>query len=209
MRAILIWSFQRFLFLGCFLGMTTVLSAETYTPPAAHRTDTILDSNWRFIREDVSGAQAKDFNDSVWSSVNLPHTWNNLDGQDGGNDYHRGIGWYRTHLKIGKGDKGRQFFLKLMAHLWWPMFGLTEIIWANIGADSRRLFLMRRRSFASARTCYRRQSGQFQQPDVPPLSADFTFFGGLYRDVHLLVTDPIQISPLDCGRLSQNDRSQF
>ena len=36
-------------------------------------------------------------------------------------------------------------------------------------------------------------------PDVPPLSADFTFFGGLYRDAHLLVTDEVQISPLDYG----------
>ena len=36
-------------------------------------------------------------------------------------------------------------------------------------------------------------------PGIPPLSADFTFFGGLYRDVHLLVTDPVQISPLDYG----------
>ena len=35
--------------------------------------------------------------------------------------------------------------------------------------------------------------------DIPPLSADFTFFGGLYRDAHLLVTDPVQISPLDYG----------
>ena len=35
--------------------------------------------------------------------------------------------------------------------------------------------------------------------DVAPQSADFTFFGGLYRDVHLLVTDPLHISPLDFG----------
>ena len=35
--------------------------------------------------------------------------------------------------------------------------------------------------------------------DVPPLSADFTFFGGLYRDVHVLVTDPVHIDALDFG----------
>jgi beta-galactosidase len=35
--------------------------------------------------------------------------------------------------------------------------------------------------------------------NIPPLDADFTFFGGLYRDAHLLVTDPVQISPLDYG----------
>ena len=35
--------------------------------------------------------------------------------------------------------------------------------------------------------------------NLPPLDADFTFWGGIYRDVHLLVTDPVQISPLDYG----------
>ena len=35
--------------------------------------------------------------------------------------------------------------------------------------------------------------------NIPPLAADFTFWGGIYRDVHLLVTDPVQISPLDYG----------
>src|SRR6185295_9057125 len=33
--------------------------------------------------------------------------------------------------------------------------------------------------------------------DVPPLSADFTFFGGLYRDVHVLVTDTVHVDALD------------
>jgi beta-galactosidase len=35
--------------------------------------------------------------------------------------------------------------------------------------------------------------------NIPPLSADFTFFGGLYRDVHLLAVAPVHISPLDYG----------
>ena len=29
-----------------------------------------------------------------WENVTLPHTWNATDGQDGGNDYHRGVCWY-------------------------------------------------------------------------------------------------------------------
>ena len=29
-----------------------------------------------------------------WETVNLPHTWNGIDGQDGGNDYYRGVGYY-------------------------------------------------------------------------------------------------------------------
>src|ERR1700756_395913 len=82
------------------LIIPSLLLAQPYTPPANHRTDIILDSNWRFIRQDVTGAQATSFDDSAWSVVNLPHTWNNLDGEDGGKNYYRGIGWYRSHYSV-------------------------------------------------------------------------------------------------------------
>ena len=36
----------------------------------------------------------------AFETVALPHTWNNLDGQDGGADYHRGACWY--YKKLGK-----------------------------------------------------------------------------------------------------------
>lgn len=47
-------------------------------------------------------------------------------------------------------------------------------------------------------------------PDIPPLSADFTFFGGIYRDVSLLMTDKVHVAPTDFaspGRLPFDPRS--
>jgi malectin (di-glucose binding ER protein) len=67
--------------------------AATYTPPASSRIDTIIDTGWKFFEGDVSNAQAPTFDDSSWSAVTLPHTWNNIDGQKGGS-YYRGISWY-------------------------------------------------------------------------------------------------------------------
>src|SRR6516162_3136445 len=94
------------------LCMAWSLNAQTYVPPVTHRADMLLDSNWRFIRQDVAGAQAPSFDDSAWTSLNLPHTWNNLDGQDGGNNYYRGIGWYRCHYTPDASLTNRLFFLK-------------------------------------------------------------------------------------------------
>src|SRR5262249_62087219 len=71
-----------------------------------------LDASWKFIRTNVPGAQQIDFDDSAWSTVDVPHTWNNLDGQDGGNNYYRGIGWYRKHVTIAPDQAGKEFFLK-------------------------------------------------------------------------------------------------
>src|SRR5438094_9994402 len=93
-----------------YLTLAT-LSAAPYSPPLTHRADLSLNSGWRFIRQDVAGAQTNGFDDSSWSPINLPHTWNNLDGQDGGNNYYRGIGWYRSHYTVDNGYAGRRFFL--------------------------------------------------------------------------------------------------
>ena len=195
--------------LSCFLSLAGLfvpalaasLNAQTYTPPANHRTDVVLDSNWRFIQQNVSGAQASNFDDSSWASVNLPHTWDIPDGQDGpGTTYHRGIGWYRTHYTVDNSYAGRHFFLKFdgafsVADVWingnylgehqggFAAFVFDATPYVNAGADNV-IAVEVNNSFNT---------------NLPPLDADFTFWGGIYRDVHLLVTDPVQVSPLDYG----------
>src|SRR5271170_7222759 len=99
----------------CIVFLTFIMfstAAQTYNPPASHRTDILLDSGWPFIRQDVSGAQDSNFDDSAWINLNLPHTWNNLDGEAGVKNYYRGIGWYRTHCNVDGRFAGRRFFLK-------------------------------------------------------------------------------------------------
>ncbi len=56
-----------------------------------------INDNWSFIKEDISDAFAKEFNTSSWESVNVPHTWNALDGA-AGNEFFRGACWYRKNL---------------------------------------------------------------------------------------------------------------
>src|SRR6266849_6699227 len=71
-----------------------------------------LDNSWQFIPQDVPGAQSVSFDDSAWTTVNLPHTWNNLDGQDGGNNYYRGVGWYRKHYTVPANLSGQELFIE-------------------------------------------------------------------------------------------------
>src|SRR5215475_4944163 len=98
----------------CLIGAqsTNMAAAPTYAPPTTHRTDVNLDEGWRFVRMDVDGAQEAKVDDVKWESVNLPHTWNNLDGQDGGTNYYRGPGWYRKSYKVDSAFAGRRLFLK-------------------------------------------------------------------------------------------------
>ena len=125
------------------LGLLMAAAAQTYTPPANNRVDINLDSGWRFIQQDVSGAQATNFDDSSWTNLNLPHTWDIPDGQDGpGTTYYRGIGWYRTHYTVDNSYAGRHFFLKFDgAFLVADVYRQRKLIWASTRADLRHLSL--------------------------------------------------------------------
>ena len=162
------------------------------------RVDKNIDQDWRFIRQDVAGARALEFDDSAWQSINLPHTWNNLDGQDGGNDYYRGPAWYRRKLAIKSSDAGKSFFLRFDGAA-----TATDVFvngkpggvhHGNFGAfcfDITDLVRPGKENVLAVRV------DNSHSEDIPPLSGDFTIFGGLYRDVHLLVLDPVSVSPLD------------
>src|SRR6266550_3930981 len=76
------------------------------------RTDTLLNAGWRFARTSSSGPGGVAFDDSAWASVSLPHTWNAADGQDGGNNYFRGIGWYRRHYTPPASAAGERIYLQ-------------------------------------------------------------------------------------------------
>ena len=79
------------------------------------RKDIVLKTGWRFIRKDLPSAQSTGFNDADWQAVTLPHTWNALDGQDGGDNYYRGACWYRLNLPIDSADTAKQLFLRFEA----------------------------------------------------------------------------------------------
>jgi beta-galactosidase len=72
-----------------------------------HCSRQLFDFGWKFILGDPSGAEAVDFNDSQWRSIQLPHDFSieqpfdvhNLTGKEGGYTY-SGVGWYRKTFKL-------------------------------------------------------------------------------------------------------------
>ncbi|MBQ9923580.1 MAG: glycoside hydrolase family 2 protein, partial [Clostridia bacterium] len=59
---------------------------------------TTISDGWRFLKADLPIEQAVACAERG-EAVTLPHTWNAIDGQDGGNDYHRGRCWYVREVK--------------------------------------------------------------------------------------------------------------
>ena len=174
-----------------------------YTPPTAPRADVDLSPGWKFIRSDVSGASAVTFNDAAWTSLDLPHTWNNLDGQDGpdssGNaNYYRGIGWYRRHYTVPATMAGQRLYLDFKgANIVTDVYFNGTLVGEHQGGFAAFRYDVTSLAHVGADNVIAVKVNNAFNASVAPLNADFTFFGGLYRPVHFLATDPLAINPLD------------
>lgn len=120
-----------------------------------------------------------------WDWVNLPHTWNAIDGQDGGNDYYRGACYYAKKLDTMDLPKADRCYLEICganssadvyvngSHLAHHDGGYSTWRVDMTGALSRENLIVIRVDNSPNETVY-------------PQMADFTFYGGLYRNVNIL-----------------------
>jgi beta-galactosidase len=166
--------------------------------PPAPRASVDLDPGWRFRKTDTPGAEAPAFDDAAWAATTLPHTYNADDGADGGNNYYRGVGWYRRHLRLDRALAGKSLFLQFDGAA-----TVTDVFVNGKPAGEHRgdfgafCFDVTSLLKPGADNVIAVKVDNAKQADVAPLSADFTFYGGLYRDVRLLVLDPLSVTPLD------------
>jgi beta-galactosidase len=161
------------------------------------RKDTVLSTGWRFIRHDVADAQSLSLNDTDWQTITLPQTWNAQDGQDGGNNYYRGPGWYRLNLDVNPDDADKQLLLRFdAASLAADVYVNSQFAGHHAGGFSAFCFDITHLAHQGGNTIAVRVDNS-PNPDIPPDSGDFTICGGLYRDVHLLVLRKIHVSATD------------
>ena len=176
-----------------WLGMLLVVAAAPMP-----RSTTPLNDRWTFLRADAAGAEAAAFDDAAWQPVQLPHTWNNLDGQDGGNNYHRGPAWYRRHLPADPAWAGRRVYLRVgAANIDAAVYVNGKQAGTHKGGFAAFCFDVTPLLDTAGDNVVAIRVDNAKDKDVAPLSADFTFFGGLYRGVELIVADPVCISPVD------------
>ncbi len=141
-----------------------------------------INQKWAFTKD---AAEVPKTMPEKWYWVNLPHTWNAIDGQDGGNDYYRGVCYYAKELDKDQLPEADQYYLefcganasadvyvngKRSAHhdggySTWRV-NITEAL------EEKNLLVVAVDNSANDR--------------VYPQKADFTFYGGLYRDVNLI-----------------------
>ena len=94
-------------------------AVDPYIPPRSPRATLNLNYDWRFIREDVPGAEVPAFDDAKWITVATPHSFNDIDSfrniishSGGDTGTYKGLAWYRKHFKLPADLAGHRVFLE-------------------------------------------------------------------------------------------------
>lgn len=157
----------------------------------AQRQDILLNNDWnfRFSHQVQKGTEVR---------VDLPHTWNAQDALSGKIDYERGIGNYEKNLFIRPEWKGKRLFIRFEGvNNIADVFINRRHIGEHRGGYGAFIFEITGKVEYGKENSILVRVNNGEQLDIMPLVGDFNFYGGIYRDVHLLITDETCISPLD------------
>ena len=147
----------------------------------------LLNQNWIFSKEGHD------------EPVTLPHTWNAIDGQDGGNDYYRGTCSYTTVLPdISLPENGRAV-LQFDAVAMTAEVYLNEQKLAEHKGGYSAFCVDITDALRNGSNLLRVNVDNSDNDTVYPQKADFTFYGGIYRDVTLHVVPAVHFALAENG----------
>jgi len=175
-----------------------VAAALFFSFNAFAREDTRLDSGWKFQLDDPTNAAAADFDDAGWPAVSIPHCWGWEDAMQGKN-YYRGPGWYRRELDLAPAAGKRYFLWFGAASTVADVYLNGKLLGEHRGGFGAFCFEITRQLSAGGTNLVAVRVNNAPEPDIAPLSGDFSVYGGLYRPVHLIVTDEENFTPTDHG----------
>lgn len=179
------------------------------------RTVLSFNDGWSFLKltqaDGLSGLaiESLDFDDSAWKSINLPHTWNAIDGADGwsgvdegGEHYYRGLGGYRKKFTISESIDGKRVYIEFEgANTVTEVFingvfaGRHEGGYAAFRFDITELLKRDLENVIAVKV------NNAPTDYIAPITnqGDFTKMGGIYRDVKLIILPEVHIDLMDFG----------
>lgn len=144
-----------------------------------------LNQDWRFIQENAGLPEVLPEN---WSRIDLPHSWNAVDGQDGNGSYDRGCYWYAKTFRMPKQPlAGGKVYVEILAAGQQATVYVngTEVIYHEGGYSTFRADITELCKEDEDNLLVVACSNEAKS-NVYPQAADFTFYGGLYRGVNLI-----------------------
>ena len=144
-----------------------------------------FNTKWGFSKEAL---EAPTTMPERWNWVNIPHTWNNIDGQDGGNDLYRGTAFYAKELEKIDLPKADRYFLEIQGANSSAILYINGKKLANHdgGYSTWRVDIT---DALEDKNLFVFEVDNSQNDRVYPQNADFTFYGGIYRDLNIIAVN--------------------
>ena len=169
-------------------------------------------------RKEISLNKAWDFSidEKNHQQVDIPHSWNGKDGQDGGNDYLRTVATYTRHFENPITSNDEVVFIRFNAvNSLADVFINGKKAFHHEGGYSAFLFEITSFLKAGDNELVVKVDNK-AYPEIYPDAADFTFYGGIYRDVDLIVMNrrhfefqPDFSNPLRCTPKTDGKKSSL
>jgi len=161
------------------------------------RKTVLFNDNWIFTKEQIApkSAVAESF---VGEAVTLPHTWNAIDGQDGGNDYYRGKCWYQKSFSAPVIAPDEEAWLEFRG-----VNQVAEVFFNGMLLGSHKggysTFRVNITDALKDENTLLVSADNSRSREVYPQKADFTFYGGIYRDVYMITVPRAGFALSDFG----------
>ena len=172
-----------------FLLLFFKTAAQTNSAASNTRKTINLNQNWSFVKDpNQLGYTAIGLK---WTTISVPHTWNAIDVMDDTPGYYRGIGWYKKKLVLKPEWKGHQLYLYFEgANQETSVYLNGKIAGSHIGGYTAFRIPLNNLKFDGTDEVVVKVDNSFNE-SIAPLTGDFTFFGGVYRNISLLVLDQV------------------
>lgn len=168
------------------------LSLSLLSAQEAARYKIGINSNWEFVK----GEKPSD-EEANWEAVNLPHSWNIDDPFDEEKGYYQGVGWYRKVLNTDVLPQKEKAFLYFeAANQYAQVYINGKKVGEHKGGYTAFCFDISN-YLQKGDNLLEVQLDNSDDPAVPPLKGDFNFYGGIYRDVYLILTNAVHFEMLD------------
>lgn len=158
-----------------------------------------INNGWKFIKQDEVKAMDKAYNDGKWEGVNVPHTWNAIDGANGF-DFYKGACWYRKEFDLDNAAQGNKVFIEFMGsnsitdvYVNGKHMGQHRGGYSTFRFDITDVIEFGKKNILAVKV------DNTVVDDVYPQMADFTFYGGIYRDVNLVIAHRVHFDLMDYG----------
>lgn len=181
-----------------FKNISILILIFTIQIKAQERVIYTINDGWRFAKNASVEAQAESFDDSSWELANIPHTWNNADTNDDTPGYYRGSACYRRIIFIDKKQENKHaniFFEGANQEL--KLYVNGQYVGEHKGGYTRICFDITKFLHYGDKNKFAVKVDNSYNLNIPPLSADFTFYGGIYRNVYLQFNNGIHLSTND------------